>query len=123
MGQNWVKFNSTLNESQKRWLAGLLALELGRGGVKKVSETLEVSQTTVIKGKREINEFDELPTERIRANGGGRKNSHDNKQLIANLEKILDESTGGDPMSAITWTCKSVRTIANELSENGFNIS
>ena len=122
VGNNWLKLFEILNESQQRWLAGLLALEIGRGGVTEVSNAFKISNTTTIKGKKEINQFDKLPTDRIRAGGGGRKHSHDNKLLMANLERILDESTGGDPMNSIQWTCKSVRTIAEELTENGFTI-
>ena len=33
------------------------------------------------------------------------------------------ETTGGDPMSAIRWTCKSVRKISDELFKKGHDVS
>jgi len=47
---------------------------------------------------------------------------HDPKLMIA-LEKIMGESTAGDPMSPLRWTHKSTRTIADELNRQGHAVS
>jgi hypothetical protein len=39
----WLKLFETQNESQKRWTAAYKAIELGYGGVKKVSEITGLS--------------------------------------------------------------------------------
>ncbi len=116
---NWLKFEKTLSESQKRWLAGLLAMEIGYGEVNEVAEAMKISSTTVIKGKKEVTGQMDLSTDRIRNVGGGRKNSLDNNKLIKSLDDILFKSTGGDPMSALIWTSKSCRIIAEYLSKSG----
>ena len=99
-----------------------MATEIGYGGVSEVAEVMKISPTTVIKGKKEVTGQMELPTVRIRTVGGGRKNSLDNNKLIDSLDSILFKSTGGDPMSALIWTSKSCRTIAEDLSKSGYNI-
>ncbi len=89
---NWLKFEKTLSESQKRWLARLLAMEIGYGGVNEVAEAMKISPTTVIKGKKEVTGQMDLSTDRIRNVGGGRKNSLDNNKLISVWSKRDDFS-------------------------------
>ena len=43
--------------------------------------------------------------------------------LTKALKKIIDENTAGDPTSLLRWTHKSTRTIADELSKKGHNVS
>ena len=44
----WLKIFQTLNEAQKRWFAAEKSLELGYGGVKRISELTGLSRTTII---------------------------------------------------------------------------
>ena len=46
----WLKIFGTLNESQKRWYSAQKALEIGYGGVTKVSLLTSISRTTITKG-------------------------------------------------------------------------
>ena len=39
------------------------------------------------------------------------------------LEKWVEPTTRGDPESPLRWTCKSLRTLADELSANGHSVS
>ena len=39
------------------------------------------------------------------------------------IQKLVDAGTRGDPMSPLRWTCKSTRTLADELSRVGFSVS
>jgi hypothetical protein len=39
------------------------------------------------------------------------------------LDRIVDSSTRGDPMSPLRWTCKSTRSIADELDRQGLTVS
>ncbi len=67
---------------------------------------------------------DILPSENTRRTGGGRKKLIDkDPKLLADLEKILEPSVRGDPESALRWTCKSTRHLANELNKNGHRVS
>jgi hypothetical protein len=58
-----------------------------------------------------------LAPERIRHSGGGRHSliQHD-PQLPALLEALVEPLTRGDPESPLRWTCKSTRTLADELA-------
>jgi len=38
------------------------------------------------------------------------------------LEALVDPVTRGDPESALRWTCKSTRKLANELQQQGYSI-
>jgi len=43
--------------------------------------------------------------------------------LVPALLRILEENTAGDPMSALRWTHKSTRTLAEELTREGHPVS
>ena len=60
----------------------------------------------------------------IREAGGGRKKSEDaDPELKAQLGKILEETSAGDPMSALRWTNKSTEAMAEELTRQGHPVS
>ena len=60
----------------------------------------------------------------IRQKGGGRKKtSLKDPALLADLEKLLEPVTRGDPESPLRWTCKSVRNLAAELQVRGHRVS
>lgn len=66
-------FFSSLNERQKRHFAALEAKNLGHGGIKAVCEAFSISVVTIREGIQELEDKDELPANRIRREGGGRK--------------------------------------------------
>lgn len=66
-------FIKSLNERQRRQFAALEAKQIGHGGIKIVSEAFSISVVTIREGIRELSTKDELPPNRIRRKGGGRK--------------------------------------------------
>ncbi|MBF0178006.1 MAG: hypothetical protein HQL63_14335 [Magnetococcales bacterium] len=59
-------------------------------------------------------------SKRVRSPGGGRKPITDNDPtLLADLERLVDPVTRGDPESPLRWTCKSVRQLAFALGNQG----
>ena len=64
---------STLNERQRRLYAGQLALDLGHGGVKIVSEYFKIDPKTIRSGIIELESDSFGASSRIRKVGGGRK--------------------------------------------------
>lgn len=126
ISNEWVRGFNSLNESQKRWFAAIKSQELGYGGISKVSRTTGLSRTTITQGYKEIKgkKLEKGGEERQRKEGAGRKQliSSDPK-LVHAIEDILEESSAGDPMSKLKWTCKSTRNIAEILSKKGFTIS
>lgn len=59
-----------LNEKDRRQFVGLLARQLGRGGVTLMAEVTGLDRNTIRRGQREIAGSDF--TDRVRAKGGGR---------------------------------------------------
>lgn len=125
ISKEWLKAFSLLNEVQKRWFAAVKSIELGYGGVSKVSRITDLSRTTITQGIKEIKEpttLEFLPNQ-VRKEGGGRKKAMENHSLVKAIEDILDETSAGDPMSRLRWTCKSTHMIAEDLKKKGFSVS
>jgi hypothetical protein len=119
-----LKVLGALSESQARWYVARETLALGRGGLKAMNELTGMSRPTILKGIRELQQHKELPSERIRQPGGGRKRLEESDQgLEAALEQIMEENTAGDPMSLLRWTNKSTVRIADELTRLGHWVS
>ena len=122
----WLKVLSTLNEFQARLYVADRALDLGRGGVSRLSRLTGFSRTTITKAIAELQARGPLrrPTGGIRATGAGRKRVEEiNPRLRAQLTSIVEETTAGDPMNALRWTSKSTRAIADELTRHGYPIA
>ena len=114
----WLRTLSECNEVQRRRLAGIKAIELGRGGVLYVCKLTGMSHHTVIKGMREVRNTKREPTTKLRKEGGGRKKIIDkNPDIKKEIENILEENTAGDPMSKLKWKNKSTYTISDELKD------
>jgi transposase len=106
-----------LNERQRRLYLGNEAKCYGRGGVQKVHEITNVSKTTIIQGKKEIETSDPKES-RIRKLGGGRKKATEKiPKLAEEIESIVTESTYGNPENPLRYTTKSTTKIAKILEE------
>jgi len=125
--RRWLKVFGTLNEFQARLFAADKALDLGRGGISRLSALTGLSRTTITKAVEELKGSQKLanPGEgRSREVGGGRKKIEQVDRAVSDLlRKILAENTAGDPMSLLRWTSKSTRTIAEELTRLGHPIT
>lgn len=108
-----------LNERQRRLVAAADARMMGRGGVAAVSRASGLARSTVA---RALAELDEEPfgPDRARQEGAGRKRAVDlDPALPAELDKLVDPESRGDPESPLRWTTKSVRQLASALSASG----
>ena len=112
-----------LDEKQKRIFLALEANALGRGGVKLIHEISGVSQTTIIRGKREVEEGAAVSDVRVRKPGGGRKKLTEKYgSLKEEIEKIVADTTYGNPENPLSWTTKSLRNLKECLEEKGYEI-
>lgn len=120
-----LKILPTLNEAQARWFIAKEAIFLGRGGIKYMHELTGFSRPTISKGIEEVkNKMGLKVSGRIRDFGGGRKLIEEIQPDIEKaLKKIMDETTAGDPMSELRWTCKSTYKLADELKKQGYKVS
>src|SRR5215831_12209610 len=125
--RRWLKVFGTLNEFQARLFAADKALDLGRGGISRLSALTGLSRTTITKAVEELGGRGKLRMPgagRVRRVGGGRKKVERGDPGVRDLlEKILEETTAGDPMSLLRWTSKSTRTMAEELTGLGHPVS
>src|SRR6266545_4561596 len=74
--RRWVRLLATLNEAQARWFVADKALDLGRGGVSRLSQVTGMSRMTITKAIRELRGRGALRPAalgRIRRAGAGRK--------------------------------------------------
>ena len=124
--RQWLKVLGTLNEVQARLFVAQKALELGRGGVSRLSQLTGMSRPTINKGAAEL-EGDASPPGvggRVRTLGGERKPVEEaDPKLKRELNRLLEANTAGDPMSLLKWTAKSTRTLAEELTRRGHPVS
>jgi len=123
--RRWRKVLSTLNEAQARWFVADKALDVGRGGVSRLSQITGMSRTTITKAIGELRGRRALitGTGRVRLAGAGRKRVEQTDPAVKTLiRRIVQATTAGDPMSLLRWTSKSTRTIADELARRGHRI-
>jgi hypothetical protein len=112
------------DERTRRLWAAAEARVLGHSGISLVARATGLSRTTIHQGIKDLTELhatEGLETEkRIRAAGGGRKPLEAvDLTLLADLERLVDPVTRGDPESPLRWTCKSTRQLAAALEEQG----
>jgi transposase len=112
-----------LDEKQKRIFLALEANALGRGGVKLIHEISGALQTTIIRGKKELAEGKIENIKRVRRPGGGRKKLTEKYEGIKDeVEKIVADTTYGNPENPLAWTTKSLRNLQECLEEKGYKI-
>jgi hypothetical protein len=113
-----------LDERARRLVLAAEAAAIGRGGVSAVARATGASRAMISRGAAELEEPVLLPAGRIRRKGGGRKRTVDqDPTLLGDLERLVDPVTRGDPESALRWTTKSVRRLADELVTMGHHTS
>ena len=115
-----------LNEKQRRIYLASEAIAMGRGGITEVSRASGISRSVINAGVKDIREGNnnvlsiDAP---IRRKGAGRKPITETQPGIKDaLEKLVSDSTYGDPMSPLRWTTKSLRNLADEMVGKGFQI-
>jgi hypothetical protein len=109
-----------LDERRRRQWAAAESRDLGWGGITAVAQATGMSRTTITAGLREL----DLPEKeraiaayRVRRAGGGDKPlTETDPGLTTALEALIEPTTRGDPESPLRWTCKSTRTLAEELT-------
>jgi transposase len=112
-----------LDERLRRCVAAAEADAVGSGGLSIVSRATGVSRRAIRRGIQELREPGN-GERRIRKAGGGRKKTVDkDPSLLADLERLVDATTRGDPETPLRWTCRSVRQLADELERQGHRVS
>jgi hypothetical protein len=94
---------------------------LGAGGIPYLACLLGIDPNTIRQGLADLQDLPDLPPERVRRPGGGRKKKREEvPQLLANFQAVLHEHTAGSPTTAaLVWTDLTARAIADRLAECG----
>jgi transposase len=123
IGERFRALAPELSERGRRIWAASEARVLGRGGIAAVARASGISENTIRKGIREIDSGERLEGGRVRRRGGGRKPiAESDPEMIGALERLVAEDCRGDPMQVLLWTSKSVRNLAVELRELGYDV-
>lgn len=77
ISEDEIRYYKQLDERQGRLFLGMKAKQLGRSGVRLVSEAFGVAPNTVRKGKEELETLPESPPKRVRKAGGGAKKTNE----------------------------------------------
>jgi Rhodopirellula transposase DDE domain len=118
-----------MNEKMRRHWAASEARAIGWGGISAVARATGLSQTTIQAGIKELQQPSlsaNLPDSEIgqRRPGAGRKPlTETDRRLRRDLERLLESSTRGSPMSPLRWTSKSSRQLADQLGGTGHQVS
>ena len=130
LAEKFAAVRDSLGERGIRMWAAAEARSLGHGGIKAVAAALGLSRRTVERGIKELEDIDsgideaKLPAGASRRGGGGRKKLKIKlPELLADLNRLVDPVTRGDPESPLRWTTKSTAKLAGELQALGHTIS
>jgi hypothetical protein len=118
-----------LDERMRRLVAAAESESIGYGGVSAVARATGVSRRAITDGIKELRKSKRSKgaahtRSRVRREGAGRKRTTEkDPSLLADLDRLVDPVTRGDPESPLRWTCKSVRHLAEELQREGHSVS
>jgi transposase len=123
--QKFAALLPALNERGRRLAVAAEARSLGYGGVARVAKASGISASTIWRGLREIKKPGRrMDASKVRHAGGGRKSLMTSEPgLAADLDALVEPLTRGDPESPLRWTCKSLRTLSEQLGVLGYSIS
>jgi hypothetical protein len=126
-GKRFDLIGWALDERLRRLLAAAEAQVLGRGGITAVAAATGVSRRAIHAGLKELVERPNallLASDRMRRPGAGRKKLIERDvTLRADLERLVEPLTRGDPETPLRWTCKSLRRLAADLTAQGHPVS
>lgn len=114
-----------LNEDQRRWVLALLSLQVGRGGISRLSEISHMDNDTFTKARRELAEgLKSCPRQRIRRAGAGRKPlTQTDPSLEDDLQQLIRNDIAGDPCSDDKWVRQTLRELQKALRARGHTVS
>jgi len=113
-----------LDERRRRCFAASEAHAAGCGGIAATARATGIARSTIGRGLKDLAHGCDLPSERVRRPGGGRKPLTEvDATLCDDLLALVSPGERGDPMSPLRWTTKSLRRLAADLCELGHRIS
>jgi len=123
--ERYARVAGTLDERGRRAVAASEALAIGWGGITAVARATGLSRKVIEGGIKELSGTISVAAPgRVRRPGGGRKTTiAKDPSVQADLERLVEPTTRGDPEAPLRWTCKSVRKLSRELRAQGHAVS
>jgi len=124
IGERYRALAGELDERRRRLWAAAEARVAGRGGIAAAARATGMAENTIRRGVRELETGERLEAGRVRRPGAGRTPlTTVDPTLLADLERLVDAQSRGDPESPLQWTAKSVRRLRDELRARGHRVS
>jgi len=121
--QRWEADGSKRDERGRRVFAASEARAAGRGGVAAVSQITGLARSTIGRGLKDLDV--PFPADRrVRREGGGPRPLTDrDASLLADLERLVEPATRGDPERPLLWASKSCDKLAAALGDMDHAVS
>ena len=121
--QRWEADGSKRNERGRRVFGASEARAAGRGGMAAVSQITGLARSTIGLGLKDLDA--PFPADgRVRREGGGPRPLTDrDESLLADLERLVEPATRGDPERPLLWASKSCDKLAAALCDMGHAVS
>jgi len=124
IGERYRALAGELDERRRRLWAAAEARVAGRGGIAATARATGMTENTIRRGVRELEAGERLEMGRVRRPGGGRTPlTTADATLLADLERLVDADSRGDPESPLRWTAKSVRRLRDALRARDHRVS
>jgi hypothetical protein len=121
--QRWDADGSKRDERGRRVFAASEARAAGRGGLAAVSQITGLARSTIGRGLHDLDTPAPLRGRVRREGGGPRPLSDRDPTLLADLERLVEPATRGDPERPLLWVSKSHDKLARALDDMGHSIS
>ena len=112
-----------LNERSRRLLAAAEAKTAGHGGIAAASRATGIARSTIGRGLKDLAAPDGLSGAVRRPGGGCPTLVEKDPALLADLRRLVEPATMGDPMRPLMWVSKSHAKLAAALREMGHKIA
>jgi Rhodopirellula transposase DDE domain len=123
IGERYRLLRPELDERRRRLWAAAEARAAGPGGIAAVVRATGISESTVLRGLRDLESGERLEAGRVRRAGSGRRPIEEtDPTLVKDLERLVDPVTRGDPESPLRWTSRSGAKLAAALREMGHDV-
>jgi hypothetical protein len=121
--RRWEADGSKRDERGRRLFAASEVRAAGRGGLAAVSSITGLARSTIGRGLKDL-DATPLPVGQVRREGGGpRLLTERDPTLLADLKRLVEPVTRGDPVRSLLWVSKSLDKLASALGELGHSVS
>src|SRR5271156_6585453 len=114
---------SSLDERGRRLSAAAEAKAAGYGGIAAASRVTKLARSTIGRGLKDLRDPGSLGRKVRRKGGGSPRLATKDPTLLADLERLLEPATMGDPMRALRWVSNSHDKLATALRAMGHKVS